>query len=75
MIEAIEGLKKRYPDVHPLIFHRSVERASSLGELFDILEDIPSNEMPILWDEESRRWQTTEDLCLSQKFDLNVVGG
>lgn len=56
-----QALKDRYPHIHPLIFQRSLEKASSNGELFDILESIP-DVYPIVWDEETRRWVHTEDL-------------
>lgn len=65
------GLRNRYPDVHPLIFHRSVEKAKSGGELFDILETIPVN-YPIIWSEEWRQWVTTGDIFQAQAYiDIN----
>jgi hypothetical protein len=69
MIEegVLAGLRKRYPDIHPLIFHRSVEKAKSGGELFDILETIPVN-YPIIWSEEWRQWVTTSDIFQSQAY-------
>ena len=33
-----DALKKRYSDLHPLIFHRSLDKTKTNGELFDILE-------------------------------------
>lgn len=51
----IEKLQERYIDIHPLIFKRSVEKAKTVGELFDILEDIPKS-FPIKWCEEKRKW-------------------
>ena len=53
--EAVDKLHKRYPDIHPLLFHRSVEKAKNLVELFDILEGLPKK-MPIVWDNEQRQW-------------------
>ena len=61
MNETQKALLKRYAHLHPLIFQRSLEKAQSDGELFDILETIPE-EMPIMWDEENRRWAHTEDV-------------
>jgi hypothetical protein len=55
------ALKNRYPNLHPLIFKRSLEKAKSNGELFDILEEIP-DEYPLIWDEKKRRWKNTDDL-------------
>ena len=54
----ISKLKERY-DVHPLIFHRSVERAKTAGDLFDILDTIP-NKFPLIWNEKERRWLNTD---------------
>jgi len=67
MIEkkVIEGLRKRFP-VHPLVFQRSVEYASSPGELFDILDTTP--ECPFTWDEKERRWIHITDVSMSSKL-------
>ena len=65
----IEGIRNRYSNLHPMIFHRTVEKASSPGELFDILEEFPKK-YPIIWSDEERRWITTKDLTQSGKFDL-----
>lgn len=59
------ALKKRYAHIHPLLFQRSIEKARSNGELFDILEEMPKNR-PIIWDEKKRRWRYTEDLLQSK---------
>jgi hypothetical protein len=64
----VEKLKERYPHLHPLLFHRSVEKAQTLGELFDILEEVPVV-LPVAWDEESRRWKTTDDLTQARSFE------
>lgn len=63
----IETLKKRYSNLHPLIFHRSVERARSLSDLFDILEQIP-NKSPIVWDEIQRLWVHNTDVMSHEKL-------
>lgn len=60
---AIEKLRVRYANLHPLIFHRSMERAKSLVELFDILETVPKN-YPIVWCEKTNRWKEEKDLFL-----------
>lgn len=65
-LEVVEGLKEKYSNIHPLVFHRSLERAETAGELFDILDTIP--DPPFAWDEESRRWRTTKDLTQSDKL-------
>ena len=69
--EVIEALRKRNEHVHPLIFQRSVERAKSAGELFDILDKIP-NRFPIIWSEKDRKWVYTRDLVQSSQFNLNM---
>ena len=56
----ISKLKERYP-VHPLIFHRSMEKAKTAGDLFDILDTMP-NKFPLIWNEKERRWLNTNDL-------------
>lgn len=51
----VSKLKERYNNIHPLIFKRSMEKAKTIGELFDILEDLPKS-YPIKWCEEKRKW-------------------
>lgn len=68
--EIIENLKKKFSEINPLLFHRSVEYASSPGELFDILDLMP--EPPLIWDEISKRWIKTEDLV--QIVNLDIEG-
>lgn len=60
-------LKERYPDLHPLIFHRSLERAKSDGDLFDILDSFPKK-FPVVWCETSCRWVVTNDAFQSEEF-------
>jgi hypothetical protein len=59
--EVQQALKARYAHVHPLIFQRSVEKACTNGELFDILEGLPA-EWPIIWDNDQRSWKKTDNL-------------
>ncbi len=61
------ALRKRYPQVHPLLFQRSVERARSGGDLFDILESVPTK-YPILWSDKDRRWVSTDDILQAEQF-------
>lgn len=68
----LANFQKRYSKLHPLIFHRSVERASSLMELFEILENIPSK-FPIRWDEVTRSWVKETDIT-AQKQIKNIKG-
>jgi hypothetical protein len=65
--EIIEKLKERYKGIHPLMFHRSVERAKSDGDLFDILDSMP-NKYPILWCETTYRWVTIDDIYQTENF-------
>lgn len=67
--DIIDNLKQRYSNVHPLIFNRSVERAKDGGELFDILDSIPKT-LPIMWDENIRRWVIVTDITQSDKFEI-----
>lgn len=63
------ALKERYSHLHPLIFLRSLDKARTNGELFDILESVPK-ELPVLWDEDLRAWRVTHDLLQSNQEDL-----
>jgi hypothetical protein len=58
--ELKEKLKERYKILHPLVFSRSCEYATSGGDLFDILETVPP--LPFYWDHKKRRWITLEDI-------------
>ena len=69
--EFLDKLRERYSDIHPLIFHRSVEKTNSKVELFDILDSFPQ-EYPVVWSEADRRWITTKDLVQIEKFDLGM---
>ena len=55
----VEKLRERYKDIHPLIFHRSLEHAKTEVELFDILESMPKN-YPIVWSEDNFCWVKTD---------------
>lgn len=68
MNEIHQALRERYPHIHPLMFHRCVERCKSNGELFDMLESLPQD-LPIVWDEETRSWVITD--LLQTKFSKN----
>lgn len=63
----VDKLKERYSNVHPLIFHRSQERAKTAGELFDILDSIP-DQYPLIWCESSHRWLVAKDLFIIDDF-------
>jgi hypothetical protein len=65
----IKKLRDRYPDVHPLIFQRSIDHARSEVDLFDILESIP--EYPVTWSEDQHCWVNTHDIFLMAQFNEN----
>lgn len=54
----IETFRQRYNTIHPLLFWRSVEKARSPGDLFDILEGIPQD-FPLIWSEADHCWKVT----------------
>jgi hypothetical protein len=62
--EFIDSLKLRYPNLNPLVFQRSVEKAKNKVELFEILEDIP--DMPFVWSQTKRKWVKEKDLFRSK---------
>lgn len=57
---SLANFRSKYSDVHPLVFQRSLERAGSALELFEILESLPSP--PFSWDESRRSWMRNEDV-------------
>ena len=62
------ALKERYPNIHPLIFQRSVDHAKNDGHLFDILDSFPKA-YPITWSESEHRWVHTDDMFLVESFE------
>jgi len=65
--ENLSALKIRYSKVHPLMFHRSVERARSVADLFEILEGIPVR-FPVVWDDSKRMWVKETDLTAQKNI-------
>lgn len=65
----LNNFRTKYQHLHPLVFQRSLERSSSLLELFEILEGVPS-EPPYSWDESRRSWSKDEDLICSEALKL-----
>jgi len=59
-----KGMRERYKDVHPLVWHRSCGYAKSAGDLFDILEGLP-RVYPIVWDSKKHQWITVSDVTQS----------
>jgi hypothetical protein len=66
--DLVGRLKERYPQIHPLIFHRSMERAKSPGDLFDILETFP-DKYPVIWNDQQHRWIKDEDMLRVASFN------
>jgi hypothetical protein len=64
--KVIDKLKEKYSHLNPLLFHRSKERASSNGELFDILDTVP--ELPVKWCESAGRWIRVNDVYHREDF-------
>lgn len=64
------ALKEKYKDVHPLVFHRSLEKATSASELFDILETLPK--IPFFWDDENKKWTKSLDF-ICQSIAKNII--
>lgn len=67
--DILEKLKERYNNLHPLAFNRSVSRARSDSDLFDILDTFPKN-LPVVWCDHERGWHHTSDILMSQDFVL-----
>jgi hypothetical protein len=63
----LDGFKKRYSHLHPLIVHRSAERARDASDLFDILENFPEK-YPVVWDEKAHSWKHESDVILSEQL-------
>jgi hypothetical protein len=58
---AFDNFRSKYAHVHPLVFHRSAEKASSFLNLFEILESIPENP-PFSWDDSRKSWVRDGDV-------------
>lgn len=57
--DTVRKLKERYPNIHQTNFVHSLERATSLGHLFDLLDTFPT-EFPVVWDNQCQRWVTSK---------------
>jgi hypothetical protein len=55
MNDVQKALQQRYAHLHPLLFRRSLEKARTDVELFDLLDSIKT--YPLTWDEESHSWE------------------
>ena len=63
----LDSLRERYPEIHPLIFQRSVEHAESEVALFNLLESMPKK-YPVSWDENEKCWKRISDISFQKKF-------
>jgi len=63
----VQSLKFKFAHIHPLAFHRSLERAKSVGDLFDILSSFDEAKFPIIWDENEHKWVYTDNLFQSKE--------
>lgn len=57
----LANFRAKYSWLHPLVFQRSLERAVSALDLFEILESAPKDP-PFSWDEGARSWRRDEDV-------------
>lgn len=63
--QIINGLRKRHEKLNPLVFHRSLEKAETAMELFEILESVPN--VPFVWDDDNKKWTKTSDFfCIGK---------
>lgn len=60
----LANFRKRYSKVHPLVFQRSLDKASSTLELFEILQTVPASP-PFSWDASKRAWSRDDDIIAS----------
>ena len=70
MDEIQKALKERYSHVHPLIYHRSLEKVKSNVELFDLLDGLP--DPPFIWDEHGRNWIHVDDIIQKESIHIAV---
>lgn len=66
--QVIQGMRSKYPGIHPLIFHRSLRRSKTMGDLFDILESAAEENLPMKWDTDKHKWVHVEDLLQVENF-------
>lgn len=68
----IKQLRDKYCDIHPLMFHRSLQKATSNGDLFDILSTIPEK-YPVRWNPFERRWVNVPEVKVGDDFMKDVL--
>lgn len=65
--EALANFRSKYARIHPLVFQRSLERASSAIQFFEILEGVPSRP-PFSWDDSKGAWVRDDDIMAVQSL-------
>lgn len=65
--KVVASLRSKHPSMHPILFQRSVEHATSAGNLFDILEDMPLK-YPIYWNDSLKVWERCVDITMRDNF-------
>lgn len=68
------NFRSKYSAVHPLVFHRSLEKATSALDLFEILESIPSK-APFSWDDDAHSWVAVEDFMAVERLKSMLKRG
>lgn len=61
----LDNFKRFYKNLHPLVFHRSLEKSKNSMELFEILQTIPK--CPFSWDDANKSWKKNQDLLIYEK--------
>ena len=69
--QTINCFLSRYTNIHPLIIYRTLDKVSTAGEMFDILEEFPK-EYPVSWDSNLKRWVNVDDVILEDSFDTTL---
>lgn len=59
----IDSFKKSYKNIHPLVFHRSLEKSKKSINLFDALQSVPKNG-PYFWDDKNKVWKKDYDFLI-----------
>jgi len=63
----LSNFRSKYSHVHPLVFHRSLEKATSALDFFEILESLPSG-YPFSWNDETRSWVVDYDVMGAERL-------
>ena len=73
MDDVQKALRDKFSEIHPLVFHRCMEKARTNGELFDLLDGMPSP--PFMWDEKTRAWVHVNDVLQKDAIHIAVEKG